>query len=139
MADEIDENEARLLSAMSINDLPLPEYNAAAGSPLAPGEEPAKMYDIIEAMKTVSDPEIMINVYDMGLIYKINQSPEGDVKVDMTLTAPGCPVAEILPRQLAEAVAAVKGVGQVEVKVVWEPAWSIDRLSEDAKAMLEMF
>ena len=97
------------------------------------------MYDIIEAIKTVSDPEIMINVYDMGLIYKINQTDVGDLNIDMTLTAPACPVAGILPQQVADAAAGVQGVGKVEVKIVWEPAWTPERLSEDAKALLEMF
>ncbi|MBQ8870077.1 MAG: DUF59 domain-containing protein [Alphaproteobacteria bacterium] len=97
------------------------------------------MFDIVEAIKKVSDPEIMINVYDLGLIYKINQQENGDVFVDMTLTAPTCPVAGILPQQVADSIATLEGIGQVEVKVVWEPVWTIERLSEDAKAMLDMF
>lgn len=138
----MDENEAQLLQAMSVNDLPpepLPDYKAYAGKALEVGIAPAKMIDIIDALKTVSDPEIMINVYDMGLIYKINQIENGNLFIDMTLTAPACPVAGVLPQQVADAAAGVKGVGAVEVKVVWEPAWTLDRLSEDAKAMLEMF
>ena len=79
------------------------------------------------------------NVYDLGLIYKIQQAENGDLNIEMTLTAPGCPVAGILPQQVADAAAGVKGVGKVEVKVVWEPAWTMDRLSEEAKAMLELF
>lgn len=140
MADEIDSNEARLLQAMSVDDTvkPAAEYIARAGMPLPNKEVPAKMYNIIEAIKTVSDPEIMINVYDLGLIYKVNQSDNGDLQIEMTLTAPACPMAEILPQQVADAAAAVKGVGKVEVKVVWEPAWSLERLSEEAKLMLEM-
>lgn len=140
MADEIDNNEARLLQAMSVDDTvkPAEEYIARAGAPLPDGEAPAKMYDIIEAIKTVSDPEIMINVYDLGLIYKVNQEGNGDLNIEMTLTAPACPMAEVLPQQVADAAAAVKGVGKVEVKVVWEPAWSLERLSEEAKLMLEM-
>lgn len=140
MADEIDSNEVRLLQAMSVDDTvkPAEEYIARAGAPLSDAEEPAKMYDIIEAIKTVSDPEIMINVYDLGLIYKVNQSDNGDLQIKMTLTAPACPMAEVLPQQVADAAAAVKGVGKVEVKVVWEPAWSLERLSEEAKLMLEM-
>lgn len=140
MADEIDSNEARLLQAMSVDDnvKPAAEYIARAGTPLPNKEVPAKMYNIIEAIKTVSDPEIMINVYDLGLIYKVNQSDNGDLQIEMTLTAPACPMAEILPQQVADAAAAVKGVGKVEVKVVWEPAWSLERLSEEAKLMLEM-
>lgn len=139
MTEEIDENEARLLRAMSIDDTPPAEYKASAGQALDAGEEPARMIDVVEALKTVSDPEIMINVYDLGLIYKIQQVENGDLNIEMTLTAPGCPVAGILPQQVADAAADVKGVGKVEVKIVWEPAWTMERLSEEAKAMLDMF
>ena len=84
------------------------------------------------------DPEIMINVYDMGLIYDIRSQDNGDVEIDMTLTAPTCPVAGVLPQQVADAVALVEGVGRVEVKVVWEPAWSLEKLSDDARAMIDL-
>ena len=134
----LDENEAQLLEAMSVDDEDLPVYQAFAGKKLKKGENLASMDDIIEAIKTVFDPEIPINVYDLGLIYNINQQNNGDVHIDMTLTAPGCPVAGILPQQVADAAASVKGVGKVETTVVWEPAWTIDRLSEEAKIMMEM-
>ena len=74
----------------------------------------------------------------MGLIYKINQDDNGNIHIDMSLTAPGCPVAGILPQQVADAVAGVSGVGCVEVEIVWEPAWSLERLSDEARMMLEM-
>lgn len=134
----IDDTEAQLLAAMSINDEEIPVYKAKAGVPISEGTEAAKMYDIVEAIKTVFDPEIPINVYDLGLIYKINQEKNGNLHIDMSLTAPGCPVAGVLPQQVADAAAGVSGVGEVVVEVVWEPAWTIDRLSEDAKMMLEM-
>jgi FeS assembly SUF system protein len=86
----------------------------------------------------VYDPEIPINVYDMGLIYKIGQNDEGDVYVEMTLTAPTCPIAGVLPQQVADAIAQTNGVGKVEVKLVWEPAWTPDKMTEEAKAMLEL-
>ena len=139
MAENIDENEALLLQAMSVDENITPDYKAFAGTPLEAHQTQASMYDIVEAIKTVSDPEIMINVYDLGLIYKITQQENGDINIDMTLTAPTCPVAGILPQEVADAVAKTDGVGKVEVKIVWEPAWSIDRLSEEAKAMLDMF
>lgn len=139
MINEIDENEALLLQAMSNQENIITEYKATSGSDLLPNQEPAAMYDIVEAIKTVSDPEIMINVYDLGLIYKINQQANGNVFIDMTLTAPTCPVAGILPQEVADAVSAVSGVGTVEVTVVWEPVWTIDKLSEEARAMLDMF
>jgi FeS assembly SUF system protein len=134
---EIDDTETQLLEAMSIDD-ELPIYKAYAGSKISKNIDIAKMYDIVEAIKTVYDPEIPINIYDLGLIYKINQSENGDVHIDMSLTAPGCPVAGILPQQVADAVASISGVGKVEVEIVWEPAWTIDRLSDDARMILEM-
>lgn len=134
---EIDENEAQLLQAMSVDD-ELPVYKAYAGEELINKSNIAKMFDIVEAIKTVYDPEIPINVYDLGLIYKINQEDGGNLHIDMSLTAPGCPVAGVLPQQVADAVATLDGVGKVEVEVVWEPAWTLERLSEDARVMLEM-
>ena len=139
MTDEIDENEAMLLQAMEMQEQINADYKAFAGKKLDADVQKAQMYDIVEAIKKVSDPEIMINVYDLGLIYKISQQDDGNVFVDMTLTAPTCPVAGILPQQVADSIALLEGVGEVEVKVVWEPLWTIDRLSEDAKAMLDMF
>lgn len=139
MEEEIDENEALLLQAMSVDESSVPDYKAYAGDALDQGEKIAEMYDIVEAIKTVSDPEIMINVYDLGLIYKINQEENGNINIDMTLTSPMCPVAGVLPQEVADAVAKIKGTGKVEVKVVWEPAWTIDRLSEEAKELMEMF
>jgi FeS assembly SUF system protein len=134
-----DEAEAQLLEAMTLHDSEeIPVYKAYAGSPLEDITSKAKIFDIVEAIKTVFDPEIPINVYDLGLIYKINQSDNGDIHIDMSLTAPGCPVAGILPQQVADAVATVEGVGNIEVEIIWEPAWTPDRLTEDAKMILEM-
>ena len=119
---------------------PVQDYVAYAGSRLADGTTKfASREEIIEALKTVSDPEIMINIWDLGLVYKISQKENGDVYIEMTVTAPTCPVAGILPQQAADAVARLDGVGVVEVKIVWEPAWSIENLSEEAKAMIELF
>ncbi len=133
-----EETEKQLLAAMS-EQMKLLDYVSKAGKPLPSGEQIAAREDVIEALKTVSDPEIMINVWDMGLIYNVEIKDSGDVFIDMTVTAPTCPVAGILPGQAAEAVAAVKGVGSVEVKLVWEPAWTFERMSDDAKMMFEMF
>lgn len=125
-----------------IDDINLDEYKkdyiATAGSAIKEGEEIASRDSIIEALKTVSDPEIMINIWDMGLVYKIEQNPSGDVYIEMTVTSPMCPVAGILPQQAADAVALVKGVGNVEVKIVWEPVWSLENLSPEAKEMFEL-
>ena len=142
--EEIDTNEAQLLGAMGVVDssevpAALQDYIAHAGKPLPVGEKTASREDVVEALKTVSDPEIMINIYDMGLVYKIDVKDNGDVYIEMTVTAPTCPVAGILPQQAADAVALVEGTGNVDVKIVWEPAWSIERLSDEAKMMIELF
>ncbi len=136
--------ESRLLQAMSVNDeednsqKELPEYIAYAGTELPQGAEKAKMYDIVEKIRTVSDPEIPLNVYDMGLIYKIDQSDNGDIYIEMTVTAPTCPIAGELPQQVADAVSEVAGTGKIEVKIVWEPAWTPERMTDEAKEMLEL-
>ena len=133
-----DDQEAELLQALAAQ-APAEEYTATAGELLPAGAVAASREDIVNALKTVCDPEIPINIYDMGFVYDIRQSAAGDVEIDMTLTAPTCPVAGILPQQAADAVAALVGVGRVTVKVVWEPAWTPDKMSEDAKALLEIF
>jgi FeS assembly SUF system protein len=115
------------------------DYVAHAGQPLAKGIKIAAREAVIEALKTVSDPEIMVNIWDMGLVYKLEQKESGDVYIEMTVTSPMCPVAGVLPEQAAAAVAAVEGVGEVEVKIVWEPAWSLEMLSDEAKEMFELF
>lgn len=93
---------------------------------------------IIAALRGVYDPEIPVNIYDLGLIYKIDISPEGDVAVDMTLTAPACPVAGMMPLMVKDAVASVEGVGQIEVEMVWDPPWSPECMSEEARLDLGM-
>ena len=110
---------------------------AKAGSPKKQGIETASREAIIEALKTISDPEIMINIWDMGLIYDIRILDNGNVEIDMTVTAPTCPVAGVLPAQAADVVASLEGVGEVEVKIVWEPAWSLANLSDEAKEMFD--
>lgn len=143
-SDTIGATESRLLQAMTMAEdeqaesTPLVDFTAYAGEPLSGGVQKAKMFDIVESIRTVCDPEIPINVYDMGLIYKINQTDDGDLFIDMTLTAPTCPIAGVLPQQVADAAAAATGVGKVEVKLVWEPAWTPDKMTDEAKEMLEL-
>lgn len=115
------------------------DYVAKAGASIKEGEKTATREAVIEALKTVSDPEIMINIWDMGLVYKIEQKANADVYIEMTVTSPMCPVAGVLPQQAADAVASLEGVGEVEVKIVWEPAWSLANLSDEAKEMFELF
>ena len=114
------------------------DFSATSGDPLAEGVAVAGEDAVIEAMKTVYDPEIPVNVYDLGLIYEIKIDDKGEVKIDMSLTAPGCPVAGDLPGWVADAVAKVEGIGEVEVTLVWEPGWTSELMSEDAKLALGM-
>jgi len=114
------------------------DFMATAGEPLAEGVPVAGEDAVIEAFRTVFDPEIPVNIYDLGLIYGFTIDDRGGVKADMSLTAPGCPVAGELPQWVADAVAKVEGTGEVEVKLVWEPGWTPDRMSEDAKLALGM-
>ena len=140
--DELSEFESILWGGNAPADMPIvnygDEYVVVKGEALRDGEKQADIKDIIDAIRTVSDPEIMINVYDLGLIYRMDRLVNGDVEIDMTVTAPSCPVAGLMPNQVAEAVSAVAGVGKVTVKLVWEPAWSVDRLSEEAKFALDL-
>ena len=136
--EKINQTEADLLRAMEIQEQ-MKDFVATAGQSNPLTKKTASEADVVEALKTVCDPEIMINVYDMGLIYNIEIRDNGDVFIAMTLTAPGCPVAGILPQQVADAVALVEGTGKVEVRIVWEPAWTMERLSDDARAMIEVF
>ena len=94
---------------------------------------------IIAACATVFDPEIPVNIYDLGLIYTIEIAETGAVKIEMTLTAPGCPAAQELPIQIRDAVLAIAGVSGCEVETVWDPPWDQSRMSEDARLQLNMF
>ena len=94
---------------------------------------------IIAAIRTVYDPEISVNIYDLGLIYNININHDTEVVVKMTLTAPACPVAEILPAQVANVIKLVEGVSDARVNLVWEPAWNKDCISDAAKLSLGLF
>lgn len=94
--------------------------------------------EIIDAIKTVYDPEIPVNIFDLGLIYRVDVSDDKDVTIDMTLTAPGCPVAGEMPGWVQAAVADVEGVGDVRVNMVFDPPWDPSRMSEEAKLELNM-
>ena len=95
--------------------------------------------EIINCIKTVMDPEIPVNLYDLGLIYKIEIDDNNNVKVEMTLTNPNCPVAGEMPKNLGKSVEKVKGIRSIQVKLVWEPRWHKDFMSEDAKLALDIF
>jgi FeS assembly SUF system protein len=94
---------------------------------------------VIAAICTVYDPEIPVNIYELGLIYAIDIHDDGRVKVEMTLTAPACPSAQELPEMVQQAILAVPGVPSCEVETVWDPPWDQSRMSEDARLSLNMF
>jgi len=125
------------MSAPSSSTLPeqSPETTAAAVSDA--GER------VIEKLKMVFDPEIPVNIYDLGLIYKIDVEPKPenkfDVLVEMTLTSPNCPVAGQMPQMVQHAIGQAEGSDNVRVKLVWEPQWDKSRMSDEARMMLNMF
>ena len=103
------------------------------------GDEGELLERIIAALRTVYDPEISTNIYDLGLIYRIDMVGEHDIAIRMTLTAPGCPVAGILPGQVERTVETVDGVGRCHVELVWDPPWTKDLMSDEARLELGMF
>ncbi|HEY3329783.1 MAG TPA: SUF system Fe-S cluster assembly protein [Capsulimonadaceae bacterium] len=107
--------------------------------PLNPVEVNLLEEEIIETLKTCYDPEIPVDIYELGLIYDIRIDKERFVTIDMTLTSPGCPVAGTLPGDVERKVAGVEGVLGAKVELVWEPTWSMDRMSEEAKLDLGFF
>ncbi|AKO97178.1 MAG: SUF system Fe-S cluster assembly protein [Marinovum algicola] len=108
------------------------------GAPLIkPSSTEHPLYDnIVEACRTVYDPEIPVNIYDLGLVYTIEISPENKVMIIMTLTAPGCPVAGEMPGWLVDAVSPVDGVQEVDVEITWDPPWGMDMMSDEARLEL---
>ena len=109
------------------------------GSSIPPEQLEQLTADIVAALKTVYDPEIPADIYELGLIYKIDVDDDRNIAVEMTLTAPGCPVAGEMPVWVENAVASVPGVGQVTVKLTFDPPWDKDRMSDEAKLALGMF
>jgi len=95
--------------------------------------------EIVDALKTVYDPEIPVNIYEMGLIYDLEIQPEGQVQIKMTLTSPGCPVAGTLPGEVKAKVEKVPGVAAADVELVWDPAWNPSMMTEAARLQLGMF
>jgi len=99
-------------------------------------EETTRLDQTIHALRLCFDPEIPVNIYDLGLIYDIDVNDPDRISIRMTLTSPLCPVAEILPSQVKKAVTAMTGVNDVAVTLVWDPPWSMDRMSEEARLEL---
>jgi FeS assembly SUF system protein len=108
------------------------------GAPLiAPSTTDHPLYDqVVEACRSVYDPEIPVNIYELGLIYTIVISDDGDVHIEMSLTAPGCPVAGEMPGWVADAVESVSGVQRADVQLVWDPPWGMDMMSDEARLEL---
>lgn len=114
---------------------PLPETEEVE-RPEPDAGDPALTERVLAALKTVRDPEIPINLVDLGLIYELIVNRDGTVFLEMTLTTPACPVAGALPGQVRDAIAAVEGVNDVRVRLVWSPPWDRERMSEEAKLEL---
>ena len=114
------------------------QVNKIEGMPLiAPSSTDHPLYDgVVEACRSVYDPEIPVNIYDQGLIYTIDINDENEINVTMTLTAPGCPVAGEMPGWLADAIEPLPGVKQVEVHMAWDPPWGMEMMSDEARLEL---
>lgn len=115
------------------------ELNANEGSAIPEEELDRITQDIIAALKTVYDPEIPVDIYELGLIYRVDIEEDRSIRVDMTLTAPGCPVAGEMPGWVENAVGTVEGVGNVTVNMVFDPPWDPSRMSDEARVALDMF
>jgi len=135
------ENVSAASAAATISaDAPLaPTADAGNPSALPDGELARLTDDVIAALKTVYDPEIPSDIYELGLVYKIDIADDRKVKVEMTLTTPNCPSAQELPTMVENAVASVPGVGEVKVEIVWDPPWDPSRMSDEARAVLNMW
>jgi len=130
------------MDQVNVDQVNMDQVNTNAittGSTLSAEETERLTQDIIAALKTVYDPEIPADIYELGLIYKVEIKEDRSVDVDMTLTTPNCPAAEELPVMVENAVASVPGVGVVAVKIVWMPPWTPERMSDEARLVLDMW
>ena len=112
---------------------------ATGGTKLTPAELEAFTEKLVTALKTVYDPEIPVDIYELGLIYKVDVADNYDTAVDMTLTAPGCPVAGEMPVMVQQALEGIDGIGKVTVNMTFDPPWTPERMSEEAKLELNMY
>lgn len=134
-----EETQATETEATAVVDKP-PQNAAMSGSTALPQEELDQLTDgIIAALKTVYDPEIPADIYELGLIYKVDIGDDRAVKVDMSLTSPNCPSAQELPIMVENAVSSVPGVKETKVEVVWDPPWDPSRMSDEARLVLNMW
>ncbi len=143
MTEQMD-NQAAPAEAAPSNEIEVSAPDAAAEDRTGPESAPPPPAinrtqlegRVIEAISSIFDPEIPVNIYELGLIYDIEITQQADVAIDMTLTSPACPVAESLPGDVKNVVAVVDGVGAVDVRLVWDPPWTPDRMTEAAKLEL---
>lgn len=133
---ELKQEEMEKITLPNPTEGGVPNYSATMGDALPDGAPHALREDIISALKAVQDPELMMNIYELGLIYDINQLENGDVKIMMTLTSPTCPIAGEMPGMAASAVASVLGVGRATVELTFDPPWTMDRLSDEIKMVM---
>jgi FeS assembly SUF system protein len=134
-----DKTDHRPISAATAEAVAIPAPPPGAASALPEAELARLTGDIIAALKTVYDPEIPADIYELGLIYKIDIADDRAVTLDMTLTTPNCPSAQELPVMVENAVASVAGVGEVKVNIVWDPPWEQSRMSDEARSVLNMW
>ena len=126
----VDEPEAQAVSPTTLH---------ATGSAIPPDELERLTADIVAALKSVYDPEIPADIYELGLIYRVDIDDDRNIDIDMTLTAPGCPVAGEMPGWVENAVSLVPGVGNVTVNMVFDPQWTPDRMSDEARVALNWY
>jgi FeS assembly SUF system protein len=135
MTEEKEREAAAAAAQLSAAELPVGEKPSAI-----PPEEMSRLTDdIVGALKTVFDPEIPADIYELGLIYRVDVNDDRDVSIDMTLTTPNCPSAAELPAQVENAVSGVQGVREAKVNIVWDPPWDPSRMSDEARAVLNMW
>ena len=133
----VEENKDKIIVDSDVKEIE--DILVVRGKPLSRFRRAIKKKDnIIDALKLVFDPEISVDVYNLGLIYDIEILKNGDVNIVMTLTSPTCPMADEIPVWVADSVASVEGVGVVNVKVVWDPVWDLSKMSEEAKFQMEI-
>lgn len=123
----------------AMTDTPTPDTSTQGSSALTEDELADLTDQIVTALKTVYDPEIPVDIYELGLIYKVDVSDDRDLVVDMTLTAPGCPVAGEMPKWVEDALQAVPGIRSVTVNMTFDPPWDISRMSDEARLATNMF
>jgi FeS assembly SUF system protein len=131
--------EERALEATPAAETAAPQPSAGNAAEASAPEHDQLRADIVSALKTVFDPEIPVDIYELGLIYRLDINEDRNVEVDMTLTAPGCPVAGDMPGWVENAVSSVAGVGQVRVNLTFDPPWDPSRMSDEARLALNMF